>query len=209
MSIFGADCPHCGIRGVAFTIASEQLVRTDPALLFDTFAICGRCGRGILASFEPIGGESPTRLLQAGRGHQLGSPTISPAAPSTGAPDRTPERAADYYRQGMENLPGNLDAASSMFRSALEAGLREKFPDIEGTLNQRIERAADQGGLTPDLAKWAHQIRLSGNEAVHGGEQFSKEEAERLHAFTELVFLYLFKLPAMLEDARAVPADGD
>ena len=110
----------CGIRGVAFTIASEQLVRTDPALLFDTFAICGRCGRGILASFEPIGGESPTRLLQAGRGHQLGSPTISPAAPSTGAPDRTPERAADYYRQGMENLPGNLDAASSMFRSAVQ-----------------------------------------------------------------------------------------
>ena len=109
----------------------------------------------------------------------------------------------------MENLPNNFDAAGSMFRSALEAGLREKFPDIEGTLNQRIERAADQGGLTPDLAEWAHQIRLSGNEAVHGGEQFSKEEAERLHAFTELVFLYLFKLPAMLEDARAEPADGD
>ena len=96
-----------------------------------------------------------------------------------------------------------------MFRSALEAGLREKFLDIEGTLYQRIESAADQGGLTAELADWAHQIRLSGNDAVHGGEQFSREEAERLQAFTELVFLYLFSLPAMLEDARAEPADGD
>ena len=191
MSIFQADCPHCDLRSVAFTIVSEMRAANISPYLFDTLAICGRSSRGILASFNlsTTTPPPPTQLIKAGRANEIGLPTISPAAPSTGAPDRTPERAADYYRQGMENLPGNLDAASSMFRSALEAGLREKFSDIEGTLYQRIESAADQGGLAADLADWAHQIRLGGNDAVHGGEQFSREEAERLQAFTELVFL--------------------
>ena len=31
----------------------------------------------------------------------------------------------------MENLPRNYDAAGSMFRTALEAGLKEKFPEVE------------------------------------------------------------------------------
>ena len=209
MSTFGADCPHCGIRGVAFTIVSEKRAAKTSDLLWDTLAICGRCSRGILASFDRVVGGTPGDLLNAGRGNQLELPTISPTAPSTGAPNRTPERAGDYYRQGMENLPNNLDAAGSMFRSSLEAALKQKFPDIEGTLFERIQRAAGQGGLTPDLAEWAHQIRLGGNDAVHGEEQLSKEDAERLHTFTELVFLYLFTLPSMLENARVVPADGD
>ena len=108
----------------------------------------------------------------------------------------------------MENLRNNYDATGSMFRSALEAGLKEKFPDIDGTLYERIEKAANQQGLTPDLADWAHRIRLDGNDAVHGDEEFSKEDAERLHAFTELVFLYLFTLPGMLAKARDEQTDG-
>ena len=209
MSIFQADCPHCGIRGVAFTVLTDLPVGIDSLPLFDTFAACGRCGRAIVANFESRTGDTPKQLLQSGHRSYLNLMSLTPTAPSTGAPDRTPERAANYYRQGMENLPNNLDAAVSMFRSALEAGLREKFPDIEGTLYKRIEDAADQGGLTSDLADWAHHIRLGGNDAVHGEEQFSKEDAERLQTFTELVFMYLFTLPGMLEDAQAEPADGD
>ena len=108
----------------------------------------------------------------------------------------------------MENLPNNYDAAGSMFRSALEAGLKVKFPDIDGTLYERIKKAAAQQGLTPDLADWAHQIRLDGNDAVHGDEEFSKEDVERLHTFTELVFMYLFTLPGMLAKARDEQTDG-
>ena len=64
MNIFPADCPHCSIRGVAFTITDERLVRTDPGRLFDTLAICGYCGRGILASFEVMGGEPPFGIIE-------------------------------------------------------------------------------------------------------------------------------------------------
>ena len=103
----------------------------------------------------------------------------------------------------MENMPGNWDAAGSMFRKALDTGLAAKFPEIKGTLFARIGEAAAQSKLTPELAEWSHQIRLDGNDAVHDDVPFSKDDAERLQAFTHLVLLYLFSLPGMLDEARA------
>ena len=107
----------------------------------------------------------------------------------------------------MENLLGNWDAAGAMFRKSLETALKNKFPDIKGDLYKRIEKAADQHKLTPDLAAWSHQIRLGGKDAVHDEEPFEKEEAERLSDFTRLVLMYLFTLPGMLDEARGTQAE--
>ena len=105
----------------------------------------------------------------------------------------------------MENLPKNWDAAGSMFRKALDTGLKRKFPDMKGSLFVRIKKAAEKHKLTPDLAEWAHEIRLGGNEATHGEDPFSREAAQELYSFTELVLLYLFTLPAKLEKSRSQP----
>lgn len=130
---------------------------------------------------------------------------IVPPPPETGAPEHTPPNAARFFEQGMENLPGNWDAAGAMFRKALETGLKKKFPDIKGDLYTRIEKAAEQHKLTSDLAAWSHQVRLGGRDAVHDEEPFKKEEAERLSDFTKLVLLYLFTLPGMLDEAQSAP----
>ena len=90
-----------------------------------------------------------------------------------------------------------------MFRKALDTGLKSKFPDIEGPLHKRIAKAAEQHELTPALAEWAHQVRLGGNEAVHGEEPLSGKDARALYTFTGLVLRYLFTLPGMLEEARS------
>ena len=108
----------------------------------------------------------------------------------------------------MENLPKAWDAAGSMFRKVLDTGLKAKFPEIKGTLQQRIKKAADQRELTPDLAEWADQIRLDGNEAAHDEKPFSEEDAKRLQTFTNLVLIYLFTLPGMLAKARSEQTDG-
>lgn len=102
----------------------------------------------------------------------------------------------------MDNLPKNYDAAGSMFRKALDVGLKTKFPDMKGTLYVRIKKAAKEHKLTPDMAKWAHQVRLGGNDATHEEEPFSEEAAKELASFTRLVFLYLFTLPGMLKNSR-------
>ena len=116
---------------------------------WDSLATCEFCTRGILASFVDARRHFPrrTRLIQTGVTDGAKN-NFSIAGLSTGAPEDTPARAANYYRQGMENLPNNYDAAGSMFRSALEAGLKVKFPDIDGTLYERIKKAAAQQGLT-------------------------------------------------------------
>ena len=89
-----------------------------------------------------------------------------------------------------------------MFRKALDTGLKSKFPEIKGKLSARINKAAAQQKLTPELAEWAHQIRLDGNDAAHEEEPFEEEDAKKLCNFTRLVFLYLFKLPGMLEESQ-------
>ena len=164
--------------------------------LWDTFAKCGYCDRGIVATFDVFGGRAPSVSLKL---HLLG---IAPPLPDTGAPDYTPENVARFFEQAIDNLPKNWDAAGSMFRKALDTGLKSKFPEMKGTLYNRIEEAAKKQDLTPALAEWAHQIRLGGNDAAHEEEPISKNDAEELSKFTRLVFLYLFTLPGMLEEAQ-------
>ena len=117
-------------------------------------------------------------------------------------PEHIPNNVKLFFKQAMNNLPQDWDAAGVMFRKTLETALKDKFPSIRGPLSQRINEAANQQQLTPDLAKWAHQIRLDGNNAAHGGKPLSKKDAQSLADFTNLVLLYLYTLPGMLVQAR-------
>ena len=101
-------------------------------------------------------------------------------------------------------MGGNWDAAGAMFREALDIAMKEKFPDIPDTLNlfARINKAAEQHALTPDLAEWTHHIRIEGNKAVHDKGPYQEGEARQLEAFTDMVLRYLFTLPEMLKERR-------
>ncbi len=59
-----------------------------------------------------------------------------------------------------DNVPANPDAAGTMFRKTLETTLRDKCTAATGTLFERIDKAAELGVLTSDLARYAHTIRL-------------------------------------------------
>lgn len=62
----------------------------------------------------------------------------------------------------------------------------------------------------PDLADWAHQIRLDGRNAVHEEKPFSKKKAKCLSTFIKLILLYLFSLPRMIEQVqKATPDNAD
>ena len=222
MGVFQANCPHCGTKAVAFTILSVHQPKTMDSAHWDSFATCGNCMRCVLAVFACGIDADPKWLLANGRHHLVTLMTVFPSLPNSGAPEHTPENAARYYEQGVDNLPNNFDASGTMFRSALEAGLKAKFPSLTGSLYQRIRQAASDNQLTPEMADWANKIRLDGNEAAHGVEvpsddeesnvsekHLTKERAIELHTFTELLFTYLFTLPGRLEEARGVPETGD
>lgn len=87
-----------------------------------------------------------------------------------------------------------------MFRRALDVGLKQFPSEIEAwRLEKRIDKLADAGSITRDIQKWAHKIRLEGNEAVHELENPTKEQATELKLFTELLLTYLFTLPARVK----------
>ena len=204
MAIFQADCPHCGTKKVALAIQHEFKCVKHPSLIWDTLAICGQCSRGVLATFDTPRNNSPKSLIGGGS-NLVKLVSMAPTPPDTGAPAYTPDNVARFFRQGKENeAAGHWDAAGAMFRKALDTGLKAKFPEMNRSwsLKKRIEAAAADHKLTPELAEWAHQIRDLGNDAAHDEEPFSTEEAKEMAAFTDLLLQYIFTLPGALKSAR-------
>ena len=195
------DCPHCGTRSVALTITNSVRSERNGRVYTDSLVVCGQCGRCILAMI-------PGRLRSEQHIYELGW-ALAPPLPDPGAPAHTPEHVGRFFEQGMEILNRNFDAAGTMFRKTLEAALKLRFPELNGNLVQRIDKAAKNGALTQHMAEWAHQIRRLGNEAAHEEEPFSEQDATDLRSFTDLLLRYLFTLPGMLEEAQRKPGDHE
>ena len=185
METFQLNCPYCRTKSVAFT-ARTQLQRGP---LLDTIATCGYCNRVLIVTLH----------------HGKVTETV-PRDRKIRAPSHTPDNVKRYYIQGEDNLPTNWDAAGVMYRKSLEAALRVKFPDLEGSLMARIDAAAKEGKITAEMSDWAHRIRILGNEAAHDEEPFSEHDAKTLSSFCHLLFLYLFTLPGMLTEAQSEEA---
>jgi hypothetical protein len=94
-----------------------------------------------------------------------------------------------------------------MFRRAVELGVKKLVPGAT-----RSDKLADRIGKLPDdyatpaMKEWAHQVRIDANEATHGEEDFSPEDAKRPQAFAEMFLTYAFTLPGMLKRAKGEPA---
>jgi len=127
-----------------------------------------------------------------------------PTVPGPLIPEYLPVEVERVYLQAERNLPisGNEEAAGTMYRKALDVGLKIIDPSVAGTLKARIETLVKQNRLTPSLEEWAHQIRLLGNETAHEIDQPTREEVEALRNFSDLVLRYLFTLPTMVANRR-------
>lgn len=67
-----------------------------------------------------------------------------------------------------------------------------------GTINARINTAAEQHIITQDMAAWAHQIRLDANDQRHADLAAplpTLEDASRCVAFATVLAELLFSLP--------------
>lgn len=204
MAIIQNDCPYCGTKSVAFSIVhQQQCTKTDPCL-WDVLATCARCSRGVIIAYRVPENVKPASCVEhPNRRRLVQFVSVFPSPPNTEAPEYTPDNVANYFRQAKDSQNnGNWDAAGAMFGKALEIALKEKFPDIKGKLNVRIQKAADDHKLTAELAGWAHHVRILRNEAVHDEEPLKQEDVEDVEAFAHVILQYLFTLPGELEEAR-------
>ncbi len=198
-------CPHCPARHSTFTIRAE-VAHSQQSSHFINLATCGNCGDGILVHSKTYGtGIKPSGLA----GNLLNNKFIAvlridPRRSNSAAPEGVPSSAAQAFEEGCESwTDGRYSSAVAMFRRSLEIALKQFSPDVDAwKLEKRIDKLAGLHLITQDMKDWAHEIRLVGNEALHEEEVPTKEEAEDLMLFNEMLLTYLYTLPAKVKARR-------
>ena len=207
MAILTHKCPHCLTEHMALrSVASTGMGGWNCAL----HVVCPKCQFPSCAHLRSSGQNpvQPDKVhSQPGDLAQLGwaIETVWPAPPSLLIPENLPADVERIYLQAERNFPvtGNEEAAGTMYRKALDVGLKIIAPDVTGVLKARIEKLVSKTLLTPSLGEWADQIRLLGNDTAHEIDQPTREELEALRNFSDLVLRYLFTLPAMVAARKA------
>jgi hypothetical protein len=120
--------------------------------------------------------------------------------------DAIPDRARVLLRQAMESIH-TPSGARVVAAASVDSMLKAKgYKD--GVLNSRIKQAQTDHLITPEMAEWAHEVRLDANEQRHADEDVplpTKEEAEKTIEFAKALAEFLFVLPAMVNRGRQKP----
>jgi len=95
--------------------------------------------------------------------------------------------------------PLRLACLESAWRSLLRHTLQKLRL---GSWKKRIDKLAAENLITPALKDWAHELRLDGNEALHGDQPADEELATRMERLTYFLLTYLYTLPAQVAAAR-------
>ncbi|MCO7642546.1 DUF4145 domain-containing protein [Pseudomonas sp. S 311-6] len=96
-----------------------------------------------------------------------------------------------------------------MLRRCMEVALKQFAPDVDAwKLEKRIDKLAAENRITPALQEWAHELRLDGNEALHGTGEASEELARRMERLTHFLLIYLYTLPEQVRLAREQREQG-
>lgn len=149
-------------------------------------------------------GQSPSSWGDYDLTDQLEVDEFWPQPPGPIIPENMPPDVERIYLQAERNFPieGNEEAAGTMYRKALDVGLKKIDPDTKGVLAARIKKLASAGKLTVDIAEWADHVRDLGNDAAHEEAPPTREELTDLRHITEMTMRYLFSMPALVK-ARA------
>ncbi len=121
------------------------------------------------------------------------------------APPYTPQAVAEDFHEAKFNmLHGNIKSACIMAGSAVETACVQ-FGAINGGLKEKIKTLLNAGIVTQGLADWAQEIRGVRVDAAHQAEReatLTQRDAEDAVLFAEMLFTYLYTLPAKIAERR-------
>ena len=126
---------------------------------------------------------------------------IWPAAQTVA--DEVPVRARTFLSQAIASLHAPAGAVM-LTASAVDAVLKDKGLNV-GNLNSRIDAAAKNHLITPEMAAWAHEIRLDANDQRHADEEADLPDsanAAKAIEFANALAQFLYVLPARVERGR-------
>jgi hypothetical protein len=182
-------CPHCGIDHPNLTLnfPAETMDNVSRQHRFWGVYLCARCGSLVTAVSTEQGGEVTE---------------IYPAPQAVA--EELPPMARSYLEQGIASVHAPSGAVM-LAASSVDAMLKAKGL-TEGSLYTRINIAAESHLITKEMAEWAHDVRLDGNDQRHAdlaAEMASAEDARRCLDFASSLGQFLFVLPARVARGRA------
>ena len=213
------DCPHCASAQVRFEFIGQSptdvggLSERYSPHIWNTFLQCRHCHKGVVVELYAASNrlaESPANCSGDPRSFGFGVGAMYPERQEPAAPDHVSEAIAGDFLEAVDNLKGGrYTSTGMMFRRVLQRSTTALIPDPallkSKSLSQRVDMLANDGIITGAMREWATIIRLEGNSATHGEEEygeteFTAESATQLHRFTELFLVYAFSPPARVAE---------
>lgn len=176
-------CPHCHVShpNLPLSWATKTANSEGRNIRNWNCYVCTVCGGMVVACAGQLGGH------------------VDQYFPIQGSIDKDlPPRAQEFLKQATESAPvGAVMCAASAVDAMLKAANYK-----EGSLYERIDKAAKEHVITNDMATWAHEVRLDANDQRHADDAATistPEDAERVIAFTKALGQFMFVIPAKVQ----------
>lgn len=177
-------CPHCNVDAPNLTFVNScQPQDFEGKYRYWRTYSCARCAGIVIATAQNFEQEV-TDYFPSG----------------VDVSNDLPERPRMYLEQAMNSL--NAPAGAVMLAaSAVDAMLKAKGFSA-GSLYTRIGEAVTSHLITPEMAQWAHEVRLDANDQRHSDEEAplpSIAQAKKCLDFALALGQFMFVLPAKVE----------
>jgi DNA-directed RNA polymerase subunit RPC12/RpoP len=175
-------CPHCSVDKPNLSTAANFETTDDKGLNRRNWRIykCARCG-GVVTASATANNNSVTQIFPAIQQVDV----------------ILPEKVGNFLQQAIDSTFAP-SGSIMLCASAVDAMLKERLYKV-GSLYSRIEKAIEDGLLTEEMGRWAHQVRLDANDERHADDSAifpNVENARQAIEFTTTLAELLFVLPS-------------
>ena len=215
MSIFLADCPHCGAGKAAFNVLQAWVWPGYPRK-WNIVSACPNCGKVVAAILERISNasteakvsEHPVKFQGNLKGAGFSLSELFPSPRRDEPPEHIPDDILHYFEQAERGMSSDSWDAAAMYRTAIEMAT-EILGQTNGRLVERIAACVAEGKITPQLGALASLVRVGGNAGPHAGRKVSEAEAKALKRYTEAFLTLVCTIPGIVEEARNTAGDAN
>jgi hypothetical protein len=211
MAVISSKCPGCGAEPMPLVVQTYS--KRDDAMIY-AFVVCPTCNLPAALVLTPGQHNRATAtwfMSTSARGNVDAAVASGwdvrasfPTFQEKEAPQHTPGDIARLFKQATSaQRRQENEAAGFLFGKTLEASIKKLAPETTGTLAQRIDRLAETGDISADVRKWAHEIRIIRNDAVHETIEPPPEEIAAIAEFTEAFLLFVFTMRRKYEDRKS------
>jgi hypothetical protein len=177
-------CPHCSVARPVLAKVSQFETKDHAGAIVQKWRAysCSSCG-AVVTAWSTNWNEEVLQVFPQ---------------PFT-VENEIPERPRAYLQQAIESI--HAPAGSIMLSASSVDSMLKLKGFNEGSLYNRIEAAVEAHLITPEMATWAHEVRLDANDQRHADEFAqlpSTEDAKRAIDFVKALAQFLFVLPAKI-----------